>query len=151
MNTRAARRIGRSLLFSAFAAGLITAAQAADQAAPDTRPALSFWAAERVASRPGVPPLETRSQQGALEADPALATLVLLGLHVPVLPQDLDAEGPQPLALAAEETVYTVGFAAADGSRQQFAAHYRPDDARPLYLFASGYAASPDATFEQAF
>lgn len=150
MNPLTFHKAKTPVLITAFVASLFGVAQAAEQPTPDLVPALSVWAAERVAARPGVPSPETRSRKGELESDPARATLSLLGRHVADIPQSLAAAGPQALALDAEDLVYTIAFKGSDGSDQQFAAHYRPDDARPLYLLASGSPPVPDATFEQA-
>ena len=59
-------------------------------------------------------------------------------------------EAPHALALDPDNQVYATVFTAADGSQQEFATHFRPDDTRPLYLRASGYAPVASASFEQA-
>ena len=113
---------------------------------------LDSWAVQRVADRPGLPPLETRSpRSGTLSGDLASTTLALMKTQVASAPVVVNAtEAPRARAVDTDNQVYATVFTAADGSRQEFAAHFRPADTRPLYLRASGYAPVPGASFEQA-
>ena len=119
---------------------------------PPADPSLDSWTAKLVAGRPGLPPLETRSPQaGSVDGNPAAVTLKLLGACVAGAPPAAVAPAaPRVLALDPDNQVYAMVFTAVDGSRQEFATHLRPDDTRPLYLRASGYAPAAGAGFEQA-
>ena len=133
-----------------FVGGLFQTVLAAAPPSGDD-PALAAWASQRVQERPGVPRSETRSKrQGAVESQPALATHTLMTANAVALPVSKTMALAQPLAADVDNMVYAIDFTASDGSRQQFAAHYRPDDARPLYLCASGYTPVAGAGFEQA-
>ncbi len=118
---------------------------------PSTDASLDHWAAKRITDRPGLPPLETRSPHaGTLSPDPGAATLLLMETHVADARAKAAATTAHALAEDQDNVVYATTFQAADGSTQEFAAHFRPDDARPLYLRASGYAPVANAGFEQA-
>ena len=118
---------------------------------PEDDPALAAWAAKRVQERHPVPRSETRSaRQGAVENNPVLATRTLMTANAAALPVSKTMALAQPLATNVDNMVYAIDFTASDGSKQEFAAHFRPDDARPLYLRASGYAPVAGAGFEQA-
>ena len=118
---------------------------------PEDDPALAAWAAKRVQERPPMPRSETRSaRQGAVESNPALATRTLMTANAAALPMSKTMALAQPLATDVDNMVYAINFTASDGSTQEFAAHFRPDDARPLYLRASGYKPVAGAGFEQA-
>lgn len=131
--------------------GLLGTAQAAERPASGDA-GLATWAAKRIAERPGLPPLETRSpSQGALAPDPAQATLALLGGTVTAARLSGTVfTAPQAVSIRENDEVYVATFTAADGLPQEFAAHFRPDDVRPLYLCASGSAPIAGATYEQA-
>jgi hypothetical protein len=133
-----------------FIAGMLQTALAATPP-PAEDPALAAWAVQRVKERPPLPPPGTRSQpQGALEINPALATRKMLTANLAAMPVKETLTAAQPLAAAADNMVYAIDFIASDGSRQQFAAQYRPDDSRPFYWRASGYAPVTGVDFEQA-
>ncbi len=125
-------------LIAALAAVLAWSSQAA--VLPPTDQSLEKWAAKRIVERPGLPPLETRSPYpAALSSDPAADTLLMLDARVARGRVNAGATSvPRALAQSPDNLVYATTFTAADGSQQEFAAHFRPDDARPLYLRASG-------------
>ena len=143
---RASSPIAVATIISMFACS----SQAAPPLAPD--PNLENWAAKRVADRPGLPPPETRSPlQGSMSPDPGAATLTLMNAHAAGARANVIVrEAPRALALDADNQVYATVFMAPDGSTQEFAAHFRPDDARPLYLRASGYPPVVGVDFAQA-
>lgn len=134
----------------AVIAGLAVSAQAV--VSPSTDAALQDWAAKQITDRPGLPPLGTRSPQaGALSRDPGADTLLLMDAHVAgARAKAVAATAARALAEDPDNVVHATTFSAADGSTREFAAHFRPDDARPLYLRASGYAPAAGAGFEQA-
>ena len=113
---------------------------------------LPAWAARRVASRPGLPSPETRSPvQIGMVGDPGEASVALLGKSVPGSRFASAVEtGLSALSARTNDEVYLTRFTSADGARQEFATHARPDDFRPLYLIADGYAPVSGATFDQA-
>lgn len=119
---------------------------------PPADTSLDGWTAKLVTGRPGLPPLETRSPQaGSVDGNPAAATLKLMSAYVAGASSVVAAPAaPRSLALDSDNQVHAIVFTAADGSQQEFATHLRPDDTRPLYLRASGYAPVAGAGFEQA-
>jgi len=114
--------------------------------------ALASWAQRLATARQGVPPARTRSR--TLEQslpDPVSATRALLSKHVALEPAVIHIS-PTPLIQerGPEDVVCAISFTAPDGSRRQFASHLRPDDHRPLYHYAAGYAVIANPSFEQA-
>lgn len=137
-----------------LAAGLLQLSGIAVVAAPPLVEdnARSLWAAQQVAGRPGLPAPGTRSAvQAGMAEGPALSTLELLGEHVPASTvATAAATGLRTVAERPGDVVYATSFTTSDGIHQEFATHARPDDFRPLYLDASGYAPVAAATFDQA-
>ncbi len=146
----AATRFACRLLVAAIGTALLGNLHAV--VLPPADSSLETWVTQRVASRPGLPPEETRSvRRGVMPDDPAAATWMLMDAQVTgARARALSVATPRALAQAPEDHVYATAFTAGDGSRQEFAAHFRPDDSRPLYLRASGYAPVAGASFEQA-
>lgn len=118
---------------------------------PQQSPALQSWAKICVDARPGVPPIGTRSPNtGNVVAAPAAVTLALMAEHVAARPLEVPQTMAHATAVDADNVVYVVNYVASDGSTQEFAAHFRPDDERPLYAYACGYTSAPAATFDAA-
>jgi len=130
---------------------IVTEAGAA-MASPSGAAALTTWAEHCVQNRPGLPPPATRSAvAGGVESNPEGATRAMMATRIAqartLSPQRTSMRW---LAQKEEDVVCALSFVAEDGSAHEFAAHYRPDDARPLYLCASGYPPVAGADFEQA-
>lgn len=141
-----------SARFIAVFLALILSGEAQAAVIQSANPDLGGWAEKLVAGRPGVPVPETRSLQvGSLVFDPATATRTMMAAHVAGAPAPtIAAATPVALATDADNEVYASYFTSADGSVREFAAQFRPDDARPLYLWASGYLPDVGAGFEEA-
>ena len=115
-----------------------------------TEAGLKSWAARLVAERPGLPPLETRSaQQSPADADVPGAMQRLVSKHAPGLAA-MTLTPLQLLDVRPDDLVYGTAATMPGWATQEFAVHLRPDDARPLFLTASGYGAVTGAGYEAA-
>ena len=123
---------GFHIVAAAIASALYWSVQAVELPPVDAN--LDSWAVQRVADRPGLPPLETRSpRSGTLSGDLASTTLALMKTQVASAPVVVNAtEAPRARAVDTDNQVYATVFTAADGSRQEFAAHFRPADTLSL-------------------
>jgi len=142
--------IAFALLLAVGASSWPTAqVRAAQDRTPQPRDPLEAWAENTTANRRGLPERGGNRRAAAALSVSAGDVSSLLARFTPFSAAEAGAAPPSRKAQADDNEVWTLSFRE-QSVTHEFAAHFRPDDPRPLYWRGVGLAPDRDPTFDKA-